>query len=128
MHERFANCERRGAEGHAPARDTCFGVQKARVRRAGGAPRLAEDVGLRSAAPHSHPPSPLAPALRALQNTQPCCTHVGPQVAGERVSECTCRVAPSFRSVRACADAQGHMFRGAESAREADGAPRLAPR
>ena len=29
MHERFANCERRGAEAHAPVGDTRFGVQGA---------------------------------------------------------------------------------------------------
>ena len=39
-----------------------------RAREAGGAPRLAEDVGLVSLGPAqpAHPPSPLAPALRAL--------------------------------------------------------------
>ena len=33
QHERFANCERRGAEAHAPVGDTRFGVQGARARR-----------------------------------------------------------------------------------------------
>ena len=67
QHERFASCERRGVRGACTRRGHTF-RGAGRAREAGGAPRLAEDVGLVSLGPAqpAHPPSPLAPALRAL--------------------------------------------------------------
>ena len=51
-----------------------------RAREAGGAPRLAEDVGLVSLVPAqpAHPPSPLAPAPRAARQPRPP-VHFGPR-------------------------------------------------
>jgi hypothetical protein len=67
QHERFASCERRGVRGACTRRGHTF-RGAGRAREAGGAPRLAEDVGLVSLGPArpAHPPLPLAPALRAL--------------------------------------------------------------
>ena len=67
QHERFASCERRGVRGACTRRGHTF-RGAGRAREAGGAPRLAEDVGLVSLGPAqpAHPPSLLAPALRAL--------------------------------------------------------------
>ena len=67
QHERFASCERRGVRGACARQGHTF-RGAGRAREAGGAPRLAEDVGLVSLGPAqpAHPPSPLAPALRAL--------------------------------------------------------------
>ena len=50
QHERFASCERRGVRGACTRRGHTF-RGAGRAREAGGAPRLAEDVGLVSLGP-----------------------------------------------------------------------------
>ena len=68
QHERFTSCERRGVRGACTRRGHTF-RGAGRAREAGGAPRLAEDVGLVSLGPAqpAHPPSLLAPAPRAAR-------------------------------------------------------------
>ena len=79
QHERFANCERCGAEAHAPVGDARFGVQGARARRVAHRawPRTSVWYLLAPRSPHTRPHcSPPPPGPRASR-APPCISGPG---------------------------------------------------
>ena len=85
QHERFANCERRGAVAHAPVGDTRFGVQGARARRVANRawPRTSVWYLLAPRSPHTRPHcSPPPPGPRASRDA-PCISGAAARVLEE---------------------------------------------
>ena len=85
QHERFANCERCGAEAHGPVGDARFGVQGARARRVAHRawPRTSVWYLLAPRSPHTRPHcSPPPPGPRASRDA-PCISGAAARVLEE---------------------------------------------